>query len=212
MRTTLTCWCVALLVGAAACGGGPSTENTAAAPAAPAAREITVPAGTDLPLTLQTRVGSAVSRADDPVRASLRDPITIDGVEVVPAGATVLGHVTDAHPSGRVKGRASIGFRFDTLVIGGAHYEIRTALTDREAAATKKNDALSIGIPAAAGSVIGALAGGGKGALIGGAVGGGAGAAYVLSTPGREIVLPEGTAVRARLVDPVTVTVTDNAS
>ena len=48
------------------------------------------------------------------------------------------------------------------------------------APATKKKDALKIGVPAAGGASIGALVGGKKGAGIGALAGGGAGTAYVL--------------------------------
>jgi hypothetical protein len=61
------------------------------------------------------------------------------------------------------------------------------------AAATKREDAAKIGIPAAGGAIIGGLIRGKKGAAIGTAIGGGAGTAVVLSTPGREIRLPRGT-------------------
>ena len=46
---------------------------------------------------------------------------------VVPAGAEVVGTVLEADQSGRVKGRASIAFRFDRLSAGSETYVIRTA-------------------------------------------------------------------------------------
>ena len=54
-------------------------------------------------------------------------------------------------------------------------------------AGTKKKDALTIGLPAAGGAVVGALVDGKKGAGIGAAVGGGAGTAVVLSTRGKDV-------------------------
>ena len=96
------------------------------------------------------------------------------------------GVVTDATRSARVKGRAHVAVRFDTLVPQGGsdRYTIETAAIGRTAPGTKKKDALEIGVPAAAGAIIGGLTGGGKGAAIGTAVGGGAGTAVVLSTRG----------------------------
>jgi hypothetical protein len=178
-----------------------------ATPSEPAFQDITIPAGTELSVALETPVGSATSDAGDPVRASLVEALVIDGVPAIPANATVTGEVITARSSGKVKGRAAVVLRFNEVMVGDRQYAIDATPVDREAASTKKKDALSIGIPAAAGSIIGAIAGGKKGAVVGGAVGGGAGTAYVLSTPGREIVLRAGTHVQARLTKPLTVRV-----
>src|SRR5947207_1029502 len=75
------------------------------------------------------------------------------------------------------------------------------------AQATKKKDALEIGGGAAGGALIGGLIGGKKGALIGTAAGGGAGTAVVLSTRGKEIHLPRGSAMTLKLLKPLTVRV-----
>jgi hypothetical protein len=66
------------------------------------------------------------------------------------------------------------------------------AHTDMLAPATKGEDAVKVGVPAAGGAVIGGIIGGKKGAAIGTAVGGGGGAAVVLATPGEEIRLARG--------------------
>ena len=119
----------------------------------------------------------------------------------------VSGVVTDATPAGKVKGRAHLAVRFDSITPRGAdeRYRIETAAVGRRAPATKKNDAVKIGAPAAGGAIIGAILGGGKGAAIGAAAGGGAGTAVVLSTRGKETSLPVGSALRLRLTAPLTV-------
>ena len=119
------------------------------------------------------------------------------------------GVVTDATRSAKVKGRAHLAFRFDTLVPEGLdeRYRIDTATISREAAATKEKDAVKIGAPAAGGAILGALLGGKKGALIGTAVGGGAGTAVVLSTRGEEVRLAKGAALTLRLTKALTIRV-----
>ena len=168
-------------------------------------REITIPAGTRLALRLDSTVSSGSSSVEDSVQATVRTPIVIDGVTVVPAGAAVSGHVTEARRSGRVKGRARIGVRFNALRVSGNRYNVRTASIAREAPGTKKADATKIGIGAGAGAITGAIAGGKKGAAIGTAVGGGAGTGLVLATRGQEVSLPRGTAVTTRLTAPLTI-------
>lgn len=179
----------------------------APAASAPAFREVTLPADTLLHVRLDTQAGSDTSRVEDPVRASVVKPVVIEGVEVVPVGSTLSGVVTQATPSGKVKGRAELAFRFDTLTAGGDERRVQTRTVAIEAPATKKSDALKIGVPAAGGAILGGLLGGKKGAVIGGAVGGGAGTAVVLNTPGKEVHLPAGSAVTVKLLEPVTVRV-----
>jgi hypothetical protein len=117
--------------------------------------------------------------------------------------------VTTATRSAKVKGRAHVAMRFDSLTSRGddQRYPIRTAPVGRTAQGTKEKDALEIGAPAAGGAIIGALVGGKKGALVGTAVGGGAGTAAVLSTRGKEVHLGKGAALTIRLSSPVTVRV-----
>ena len=71
-----------------------------------------------------------------------------------------------------------MGFRFTRLTTGSHSYDIDTKPLGYMAEATKKDDAVKIGAPAAGGAIIGAIAGGKKGALIGAAIGGGAGTLY----------------------------------
>ena len=170
-------------------------------------REITIPAGTELPIVLDTSVGSDTSKVEQPVRAHLSRAVLVDGETVLAEGSSVMGVVTDATRSGKVKGRAHVAVRFDTVVPGGGdeRYPIATAAIGRTAPATKKEDAIKIGAPAAGGAIVGAIIGGGKGAAIGTAVGGGAGTGVVLSTRGKETRIPVGSALRLRLTEPLTV-------
>jgi hypothetical protein len=186
---------------------GRADEAAAPGAAANAWREVTIPAGTNLALVLDTTVASATSQVEAPVNAHLSRSITVQGQTALAEGSRVTGVVTDATRAAKVKGRAHVAVRFDTLTPRGddQRYTIHTALVGRTAAATKKDDALKIGVPAAGGAVIGGLLGGKKGALIGGSAGGGAGTAVVLSTRGKEVTLPSGSALTLRLTQPLTV-------
>jgi hypothetical protein len=170
-------------------------------------REVTIPAGTPLSVALTSGVSSNGSSVEDAVSATLQRPIVIDGLTVVPSGAAVGGYVTEATRSGKVKGRARVGFRLTSLRAGDARYEIRTTTIAREARETKKDDAVKIGIGAGAGAVVGAIAGGKKGAAIGTAVGAGGGTGVVLATRGEEVSFSGGSVVTTQLTAPVTVRV-----
>jgi hypothetical protein len=200
-------------------GTGPAASGTAASAndgsvtpptkSEEAYREVTLPAGTVLPLELSSAVASDSSHVEDPVRATLRRAITIDGTPVLPAGTIVTGHVTAADRSARVKGRARVAFRFSRIDLPGhgGPMAIRTGTVTRVAPATKKQDAAKIGAGAAGGAIVGGIIGGGDGAAKGAAVGGGAGTAVVLATRGKEVRLGAGAPVSVELAAPLTVRV-----
>ena len=180
-----------------------------AVPAEPAYREITIPADTVLEVELKTSLASDESRREDHVGSQTLSVVVIDGEPVVPAGSTLTGSVVEARQAGRVQGRAVVAFRFNRLQMPGtaSPHRIKTETVRREAEATKRDDAVKIGAPAAGGALIGGLFGGKKGALIGGVVGAGAGTAVVLSTSGDEVRLAAGTPLSVKLVEPLTVVV-----
>ena len=217
---------IGLTFGLAACNGAKAPENTIAgdapsksgaesvatpaatsAPATPAVHytEVTIPSGTALRLSLASSVGSDTSNVEQPVRATLRSPVSVDGQVVLAQGSEVTGIVTDARGAGRVKGRARIAMRFSGLRSNGESYDIKTSGYAQEAAATKKKDAEKIAIGAGAGAALGAILGGGGGAAKGAAIGGAGGTGVVLATKGNEVRLGPGAANTTRLTAPLTV-------
>jgi hypothetical protein len=184
-----------------------AAKKAAAAVGIPTYRDVTLPAGTTLPLELKTAVASDTSQVEDTVRATLRRAISIDGNQVLPAGTEVVGAVTNAERSGRVKGRATVAFRFTSLEHAGDRYDIRTEAISRRAEATKGEDATKIAVGAGAGAAVGALLGGGGGAAKGAAIGGAGGTGVVLATRGKEVRLGAGADVNTKLTSPLTIRV-----
>ena len=174
---------------------------------APVYREFTLPVGTTLPLELNSTLASDLSEVEDPVRATLRIAVTVDGLEVLPAGTELAGHVTEAERAGRVKGRARLAFQFTSLRYDGERRPLRTEPIVQEAEATKGEDATKIGIGAGAGAVIGAVVGGTSGAAKGAAIGGAAGTGAVMATRGKEVRLEPGTDIPTRLAAPLAIRV-----
>jgi hypothetical protein len=169
-------------------------------------REFTAPEGTPLKITLETSVSSETSRAGDEIEGRLAEAVRIDDVEVMPVGSVLRGTVTGAQSAGKVKGRASLALHFDGMEIRQERYPISAGFSV-EAASTKKKDAATIGIPAAAGAIIGAIVGGGKGAAAGAAIGGGGGTAVVLMTEGKPVMFSVGTSMLVTLAKAVDVRV-----
>jgi hypothetical protein len=184
-----------------------SSESLAAV--AVAYRDVTIPAGTPLSITLDSSLASDRNRVEDVVRAHLRRPVVVQGTTVLPAGTPLVGTVTSVRRPGRVKGRGYISFRFHRLDVAESNQRVslRTSAVGRTSPSGRSRDVKTIAIPAAGGAVVGALAGGKKGAAIGTAAGAGGGTAVALSTRGPEVRVGRGATAVVRLTQPITVRV-----
>ena len=154
-------------------------------------REVVVPQGTELTVSLETAASSETSQVGDRVEARLIEAERVDGVEVLPVGSVIHGTVTEATSAGKVKGRAKLGLQFDSMVARDNRYPIAAGISV-EAKSTRGKDVAMIGLPAIGGAIIGGIAGGSKGAAAGAAIGGGAGAAAALATEGKPVTFGNG--------------------
>ncbi len=190
--------------------GLPPRENTRAeapAPRLPEFREVTIPAGTALPLEMTSTISSESAQVEAPVSARLRNALTISGDTAIPAGSVLRGTVTDVERAGRVQGRAHLSFAFNEVSMNGGREDLKTNPLTFEAEATKGEDATKVGAGAVGGAILGGILGGKKGAAKGAAGGAAAGTGVVLATRGKEVTVTEGTDVTATLAQPMTVRV-----
>lgn len=88
----------------------PQTSAAKTTPASPVYREVTILAGTSLPLRLTTAVASDTSRVEDPISAELTDPVTIDGHEMLPAARR--SQASSRRPMAPVASRGGLRLRF----------------------------------------------------------------------------------------------------
>ncbi|MBL8293779.1 MAG: hypothetical protein JNN08_18180 [Bryobacterales bacterium] len=199
--------------GAASVEGAASAESprtVAAKSAAATVKSPEPPAAVELPVgtRLRVRTGSTIStktaEPGDQFVGTLEEPLIVGGTVVAAKGADVAMRVVNADPGGKVKGRATVTVR--PTQVRGAHGEMIDLATDahtRIAPASKKKDAVKVGIASGVGAAIGAIAGGGKGAAIGAGAGAGAGSGYVLATRGEPAVIPAETLISFRTTAPV---------
>jgi hypothetical protein len=155
-------------------------------------------------VTVLSTLASNESKVEDPVKGALAKPVVISGTTALPEGSAMSGIVTDVKESGRVKGKATVAFRFDRVSAHGETHRVQTARVTVEAQQKKSDDVKKGGVGAGVGAIVGGVAGGGSGAAIG-AVAGGAGA--VLVTKGREVQIPPGTVVNVLMQEPLSVRV-----
>ena len=90
-------------------------KASATAPATPA--EFVVKAGTKIPLSLVNSLNAKVTAEGDRVYLETAFPIVQDGRIVVPKGSYVAGTVTEVKRAGKLKGKAELFPRFDSLTL-----------------------------------------------------------------------------------------------
>ncbi|HYN15070.1 MAG TPA: hypothetical protein VES66_04680 [Terriglobales bacterium] len=166
-------------------------------------KPVTLPEGTVLTVRLNQTVSSKNNNAGDRFTATVEAPVEVGGKVVIPKGSTVTGTVTEAKALGKIKGAAILRLVLDSVTVKDSKYDIQTTAVARSLKGKGKRTAEFGGGGAAAGAVIGALAGGGKGAAIGALVGGGAGFAGGAFTGNKDIVLPAETMLSFKLLKPV---------
>jgi hypothetical protein len=217
--------CLLILLGSLAGGSllaGPQEKTPAASPRPqPDDEEITVPADTAIPLALTNTINSRTAYAGQGVYCETIYPITVGNRIVIPVGSYVKGAITQVVRPGRVKGKAQLGIRFDSLTLpNGTTRTLRATLSAYagnneqgfkrqegkiEGESSKGKDAGEIAASGTQGAIIGAVAGrSAKGAGMGAAAGGVGGLILVLATRGKEIILPSGTNLELQLTLPLT--------
>ncbi len=165
----------------------------------------TVPAGTTLSVRLVDALSSAKNKVGDPFAASVDVPVVINEKTVIPRGARVNGEVVSAAASGRLTTPAKLYLKLVSIEIGGKTYPLRTGLVGRTEKSHAKRNVTAIGGGAAAGAIIGAIAGGGKGAAIGSVAGAGAGTAGAAATGKKDVEYPSEKLLKFALKNALTV-------
>ena len=166
-----------------------------------------VPIGTNLKIRVEDTLSSKDSRVGDRFNATALDPVRFNE-------ARVTGHISSIQKSGKIKGRTSMNLAFDSIELadgrrGPLHgyvtrvYGSGSGRADEEGgveSSSRTNQTLKRGgIGAAAGAILGGLAGGGKGAAIGLILGGAGGAGSLAIQGSKELKIESGTEMLVRV-------------
>lgn len=186
---------------------------------------VTVQEGTTLRITLNTSLSTRDTRQGDRFTASLREPIYVNGVEVIPFGTKIEGRVTQVQRPGHTHGVGKLDLAFDRIELPNGY---DTALVASTAGAetsektkvgkegtingpsSRKQEAEEVAVAGGIGAGIGAIAGGGKGTAIGGGAGALVGLADRMRRRGKDLDLPAGSTLVLRLDRPLQVPVSNN--
>ena len=181
---------------------------------------IVVPVQTTIPLTLRNTINSHTAYAGQAIYCETIYPITVGNRIVIPVGSYVKGAVTQVVRPGRVKGKAQVGLRFESITLpNGTTRPLRATLSSYagagnegfkrqegkvEGQGNKGEDAAKVATTATQGTIIGGLSTrSGKGAGLGALSGGVGGLIWVLATRGPEVILPPGTNLELQLSSPL---------
>ena len=156
--------------------------------------------------TVET-IDSEMRGADQTFSAIVEQQVTdASGRVIIPASSSAQLMIRQVS-SGGATGSPEMVLDVQSITVDGRRYLVSTTdLTQDSDTGIGKNKrtAETIGGGAAVGTIIGAIAGGGKGAAIGVLVGAAGGAAVQVLTKGRDVQVPAETVLTFRLDKPVT--------
>jgi hypothetical protein len=185
----------------------PVNEGYGGPPSAPQAPPPTsgpeVPSGTQIVVRLIDPVNSERDNLGQTYRASVDQPVVVNGQTVIPRGADAVATLIDAQKSGKIEGRTVLTLDLKTIAVNGRSYDIVTTGVPEASGSRGERSAKVIGGAAALGAIIGAAAGGGRGAAIGAGAGAGAGTAAQIATSGQKVKVPAETRLTFTLQNPI---------
>jgi hypothetical protein len=152
----------------------------------PSASAAAIPAGAQLPVRVTENLSSANAKVGQVFHGTLEAPIMVNGHIVYPKGSQVAGRVVAVHPSGRLSDPGVLDLKLLSVSNGSSSSALNTQVFRIKGESHTKSNVAKIGGTAAAGSILGAIFGGGKGALIGAGAGAAAGTTVAAATGKKE--------------------------
>jgi hypothetical protein len=170
-----------------------------------------IPAGAQLPIRITENLSSGNARVGQAFHGTLEAPIMANGKIVYAKGSSVTGKVVAVHPSGRLSDPGVLELELVSVSNGHSSSALNTQVFRIKGESHTKANVEKIGGTAAAGSILGAIFGGGKGALIGAGAGAAAGTTVAAAT-GKKEAKVESEAVLPFVTAAVTVAAAQRAA
>jgi hypothetical protein len=164
---------------------------------------VQIAAGTPITVRLIDSVDSNVARLGQTFRASVDEPVLINGQVVIPRGADALAKLVEDRQSGKFEGRTVLTLELTDITINGQMIDTTTGDVSQASSSRGARTAKVVGGTTALGAIIGALAGGGKGAAIGAASGAAVGGGAEILTKGQQVKIPSETRLTFSLQQPI---------
>jgi len=172
-------------------------------PAAAASGGVLVPVGTTITVRMIDSVNSEQSRLGETFRASVDEPLMVDGQVVIPRGADAVTKLVEDQESGKLTGKTVLTLVLQQVLVNGKMMDLTTADVSQASGSRGAKSAKVIGGTAALGAIIGAIAGGGRGAAIGAGSGAAVGTGVQVLTKGQTVKIPSETRLTFTLQQPL---------
>lgn len=182
--------------------GQPAAAQSQTAQATAAASGVVIPIGTSITVRMIDPVNSEQSRLGETFRASVDEPVMVDGQVVVPRGADALTKLVEDQQSGKIAGKTVLTLVLQQVLVNGRMVDLTSGDVTQASGSRGARSAKVIGGTAALGAIIGALAGGGKGAAIGAGSGAAVGTGVEVLTKGQTVKIPSETRLTFTLQQP----------
>lgn len=167
----------------------------------------TLPAGTQISVITNGNIDSSTANEGQTFPADVAQNVTDpDGRVIIPKGAQAMLVLRQVQEAGTT-GSPEIALGLDSVNFNGRRYIVSsedvTQSAEKAGIGKNKRTAEMIGGGAVLGTLIGAIAGGGKGAAIGAVTGGAAGAGVQVLTRGKTVKVPAETTLNFQLDQPL---------
>jgi hypothetical protein len=168
----------------------------------PAVSGVAIPIGTSITVRMIDAVNSQQSRLGETFRASVDEPVLVDGQVVVPRGADAITKLVEDQQSGKIEGKTVLTLVLQQVLVNGRMVDLTSGDVSQSSGSRGARSAKVIGGTAALGAIIGALAGGGRGAAIGAGSGAAVGTGAEVLTKGQTVKIPSETRLTFTLQQP----------
>ena len=183
-------------------------------PAQPMKTDYVVASGRRILMRLTNPVNTKRTMAGDRVYLQTAVPVFVNGRLIIPQGSYVTGTVTEAERAGRLKGKAALNLRFESVTLPNGttrDFRGRAGSVDSQGQLDRtegriqgegkggdgtRRVAQTTAAGAGLGTIVGAATGHvGTGLGVGAAAGAAAGLASVFGSRGNDVVIPQGTTI-----------------
>ena len=152
-----------------------------------------IPIGTQITIRMIDSVNSEQTRLGQTFRASVDEPVVVDGQTVVPRGADAFVKLVEDKQSGKFEGKTVLTLVLQQVMVNGRMVDLTTGDVSESSSSRGSRTAKVVGGTTALGAIVGAIAGGGKGAAIGAASGAAVGGTAEAVTKGQVVKIPSET-------------------
>lgn len=169
----------------------------------PAPVGLQIPSGTRVTVRMIDSVDSNTAHLGQTFRASIDEPVLVNGQVAIARGADALTKLVQDQQSGKFEGKTILTLELTSITVNGQTFDATTTNVSQASSSRGSRTAKVVGGTTALGAIVGALAGGGRGAAIGAASGAAVGGTAQVLTKGQQVKIPSETRLSFTLQQPI---------